>query len=70
MLLLSMLPFLERDARHIEQIRGASIPTGAVHAANQLEIRRVDVMLALVQDKFIADVHGQYLAKNQTAFAA
>src|SRR6185295_12787400 len=38
-------PVRHLDARHLEAVGGAGVPARAVHAADQVELRRVDVAL-------------------------
>jgi len=58
------------DAGQVEEVGGASVPAGAVHAADEVEIGRVDIVLGGVEDEFVVDVHGENAAEDEAADAA
>src|SRR5271154_2551632 len=64
------LPILEGDAGHLEEVGGAGVPAGAVHAADEIQAGRIDVKLVGVQNGFVADVHREDAAEDQTRFRA
>ena len=46
-------PLLHRDARHLEAVRRARVPAGAVHAPDQVQLRRVDIAALGVQHRLV-----------------
>jgi|SRR5271167_762064 len=63
-------PFGEWDAAHIEEVGGAGVPAGAVHAADEVEIGSIDVVFGGIEDKFVADVCGEDFAEDEPGFGA
>ncbi len=52
------------DPRHVEAVCGTSIPAPSVHASDQIEPRRIDVALLLVQHELIGHMDRHHPAQH------
>ena len=59
--------FWNGNARDLEPVAGAAVQTSAVHPADQVQLRRVDVAALRILDGLVGDVHAQDAPDHQVA---
>src|SRR5882672_765936 len=58
-------PVAQSDRRHFESISCLGVP-GAFHAADEVELVRIDMLTPAIHDRFVLNMDEQNLSENQT----